>query len=254
MTETTLVLEKQNDRIATIILNKPNRRNALDHLMMDDLVELLEGLEKDNEVKVIIIKGQGEHFSAGGDLKMGVEHIKTIEDSRMAMRNFLRVVRTLTQMEKPVIAMVKGYAVSGGMGLAMACDIIFASEDAKFCSNFLKVGITPELGAMLIMPQVMGIYRAKELWYTGRVVEASEAKEMGFVNRIYPSDQIDEATMEFARGITQMPQVPLRITKRITNSTMLGMLNQVLEAEVQSTPFCSQTEEHKEYMRLFNKK
>lgn len=253
MTESTVLLDKHDDGIAVIILNKPKRRNALDHLMMDHLVLILEGLEKDEEVKVILIKGQGDHFSAGGDLKMGAEYIRTIEDSRMAMRNFLRVVRTLTQMEKPVIAMVRGYAISGGMGLAMACDIIFASDDAKFSANYLKVGITPELGAMLIMPQIMGIYRAKELWYTGRVVEAAEAKEMGFVNHIYPSAQIEAAAMEFARGITRMPQLPVRITKRITNSMILGQLNQVLEAEVQSTPFCSQTEEHKAYMRAFNK-
>jgi 2-(1,2-epoxy-1,2-dihydrophenyl)acetyl-CoA isomerase len=249
--ENTLLVEKQDDGIAFLVINKPHRRNALDHEMMDQLVVTLEALESDGDVRVVVIKGQGKHFSSGADLRIVFE---TIEDVRMALRKYLRAVRTIQQMEKPVIAMVAGYAIGGGMSLALACDIIFASEDAKFSANFLQLGITPEMGAMLFMPLTIGLYRAKELWYTGRIVEAREAREMGFVNRVFPAEQLEEATKEFAREISRTPALPVRITKRITNSTIFSMLNTIMEAEVQSSPFCSQTAEHKAYIAAFVKK
>lgn len=251
MTERNILIEKQKDGIAYIVISKPQRRNAIDASMMDDLTDALESLESDDEVKVIILKGQGNHFSSGGDLKAAPVGGYSIEGSRAALRKFCRVVQTIQQMDKPVIAMVKGYAVGGGMSLALACDLIFAAESARFSSNFLRVGITPEMGAMLFMPMTMGLYRAKELWFTGRMVTADEAREMGFVNKVFPDDTIEESTLAFAKELAQMPAMPVRITKRITNSIINNMLMAVLEAELQSTPFCTQTEEHKALISAF---
>ncbi|SHN62762.1 enoyl-CoA hydratase/isomerase family protein [Desulfitobacterium chlororespirans] len=247
----TLLWEKQNDGIAYVIINKPERRNAMDADLMVKMVQVLEQLDQDTDVRVIILKGQGDHFSSGGDLKAGVGGEPTVENSRAALQKFIFAVRKIQEMEKPVIAMVKGYAVGGGMSLAMVCDIVFASEDAKFSSNFLKVGITPEMGAMLLMPMMMGAQRAKELWFTGRVIDAAEAKELGFVNRVYTAEEIENATRNFAADLAQMPALPVRITKRITNSTLFNLLNSVMEAELQSTPFCTQTEEHKSLIEEF---
>jgi Enoyl-CoA hydratase/carnithine racemase len=252
--EDTLLLQKHADGIAELVLNKPQRRNALDPGMMDRLAKYLEALDADNGVKVIILKGQGDHFCAGGDLKAGAGKTLTIEDSRNSLRKYGRVVQALQQMEKPVIAMVRGYAVGGGMSLALACDIILAADDAKFSANFLKVGIVPEMGAMLFLPQTIGLYRAKELWFTGRVVEATEASAMGWVNHVYPAGEVEQETRALAQTVAQMPAVPLRITKRITNSHINSMLNAVLEAELQASPLCSQTEEFKLYKAaLMNK-
>ncbi|ACL19076.1 enoyl-CoA hydratase [Desulfitobacterium sp. LBE] len=247
----TLLWEKQNDGIAYVIINKPERRNAMDADLMVKMVQVLEQLDQDTDVRVIILKGQGDHFSSGGDLKAGVGGEPTVENSRAALQKFIFAARKIQEMEKPVIAMVKGYAVGGGMSLAMVCDIVFASEDAKFSSNFLKVGITPEMGAMLLMPMMMGAQRAKELWFTGRVIDAAEAKELGFVNRVYTAEEIENATRNFAADLAQMPALPVRITKRITNSTLFNLLNSVMEAELQSTPFCTQTEEHKSLIEAF---
>jgi 2-(1,2-epoxy-1,2-dihydrophenyl)acetyl-CoA isomerase len=250
-----VLVDKQNDGIATIILNKPQRRNAIDPAMMDELVEHLLKLDNDDEVKVVILKGQGDHFCAGGDLKAGAEAGNTVEISRSSLKKYGRAVQSMQQMDKPIIAMVKGYAIGGGMSLALACDIIFASEDAKFSSNFLSVGITPEMGAMLLMPLTIGLYRSKELWFTAKKISAQEAYGMGFVNRVLPKAEIEEATQAFAQEVAKMPALPVRITKRITNSLNASMFNAVIDAESQATPFCTQTEEFKERIAAFvNKK
>jgi len=250
-----VVVDKQNDGIATITLNKPERRNAIDPEMMDTLVDHLQNLDNDDDVQVVILRGQGDHFCAGGDLKAGASAGNTVEISRKSLKKYGLAVQTMQQMDKPIIAMVQGYAIGGGMSLALACDIILASEDAKFSSNFLSVGITPEMGAMLLMPLTIGIYRSKELWFTARGVDAEEAREMGFVNRVFPKEEIEEATQTLAREISQMPALAVRITKRITNSTILSMFNAVIDAESQATPFCTQTEEFRERLAAFvNKK
>jgi 2-(1,2-epoxy-1,2-dihydrophenyl)acetyl-CoA isomerase len=255
MSDNTVVVDKQDDGIAYIILNKPKRRNAIDAMMMDCLVSSLVELDGDADVKIIILKGEGDHFCSGGDLKAGPETGYTIEESRASLRKYCKAVQTIQEIEKPVIAQVRGYAVGGGMSLALACDLIFASESAKFSSNFLHVGIIPEMGAMLLMPLAIGLYRAKELWFTARVVGANEAREMGFVNRVFTDEEIDRATQAFAVETAKVPALSLRITKRITNSIMLTMLNTVLDAESQASPFCSQTKEHKELISAFvNKK
>ena len=247
MMEHTVYVEKQDNGIATLVLNKPQRRNAIDPGMMEQLAGMLESLDQDEAVKVIILKGKGEHFCSGGDLKAGAGTTPSIENSRAALKKYCRVVQIIQQMEKPVIALVRGYAVGGGMSLALACDVIMASESAKFSSNFLRVGIVPEMGALLFLPQTIGLYRAKELWFTGRVVEAREAWQMGFVNHVFPDAEIEEATLSLAQGMAAMPSLPMKITKRITNSTINQLLNAVMEAELQSSPFCAQTEEHKAY-------
>jgi len=254
MTDSTVIIDKKTDGVAFVIINKPARRNAIDPNLMDNLTDALLTLDNDDEVKVIILKGQGDHFSSGGDLKARKPGPCPIEEKRKMLRKHGRTIQTIQNMEKPVIAMVKGYAVGGGMSLALACDLIFASEDAKFSCNFLKVGIVPEMGAMLFLPQTIGLYRAKELWFTGRIVGAAEACEMGFVNRVFSSEEIEAATISFAKEIALVPSVALRITKRISNSTINNMLNTILDSEAQSSPFCSETDDHKAYVESFRNK
>ncbi len=254
ITDRNLIIDQKADGVALIILNKPARRNAIDPDLMDNLTNTLLNLDNDDEVKVIILQGQGDHFSSGGDLKAREPGPYPVEEKRKMLRKYGRTIQTIQNMDKPVIAMVKGYAMGGGMSLALACDLIFASEDAKFSCNFLKVGLVPEMGAMLFLPQIIGLYRAKELWFTGRTVGAAEACAMGLVNRVFPSSEIEAAAIAFAREIAAVPSVSLRITKRISNSVINHMLNTVLDCEAQSSPFCSETDDHKAYVDSFRNK
>lgn len=127
----------------------------------------------------------------------------SIDERRAMLSRYNRVVKTILTMEKPVLSVVRGYAVGGGMSLALCCDIIFAAEDAKFYGNFVKAGIVPEMGAMMILPQLIGLNRAKELWFTGETVDGKRACELGFVNHAYPSESLDEEVYAFARTLAR---------------------------------------------------
>ena len=209
-----IICNKYSDSIVEMILNKPERRNALDADMMDELNARLLSADADNDIRVVIIKGSGEHFCSGADLKMAPEGGYSIDERRAMLSRYNRVVKTILTMEKPVLSVVRGYAVGGGMSLALCCDIIFAAEDAKFYGNFVKAGIVPEMGAMMILPQLIGLNRAKELWFTGETVDGKRACELGFVNHAYPSESLDEEVYAFARTLAGMPKIAMGITKR----------------------------------------
>lgn len=247
-------VDRREDGIAFLVINKPQKKNAVSGPMMDLLTNALIELNEDDSVRVIILKGEGENFSAGGDLTQSGSEEPGIDQSRKLLKRYMRTIHTVQQIGKPVIAMVDGWAVGGAMSLALACDIIMVSDRVKFTSNFLRVGIIPEMGAMMFMPQLMGPYRAKELWFTGRVVGAEEAFQMGFANKVFSADQLEEGTITFAKEVAAMSAMSIQITKSITNSTMGTMLDLVMEAESTASPFCTQTPEFKEIMARFKKK
>lgn len=139
-------LERITDTVAAIVLNKPERRNAIDLEMMQELDALLHEADEDSSIRVVLLKGAGEHFCSGADLKAAPEGGYTIDQKRDTLTKYNRVVKTILSMEKPVVSVVRGYAVGGGMSLALACDIVFVSEDAKLFGNFVKAGIVPEMG------------------------------------------------------------------------------------------------------------
>lgn len=246
--------ESKECGISTLVINKPSKKNAIDGIMMDLLTEHLLTLDQDSTVKVIILKGEGDNFTAGGDLNQGGPNGLTIELSRNLLKRYTRTVQTIQQISTPVIAMVDGYAVGGGMSLALACDIVIVSERVKFLANFLRVGIVPEMGAMMFLPQLIGPYRAKELWFTGREILAEEAYQLGFVNKIFPANELEEGTIAFAKNISSLSSNAVQITKTITNGTMSQMLNLVMEAESTASPFCTQTADYKDIATLYNKK
>lgn len=249
-----IYIARREDGVAFLVINKPQKKNAISGPMMDQMTDALIALNEDDSVRVIILKGEGDNFSAGGDLTQSGPAEPTIDQTRKTLKRYLRTIHTVQQIGKPVIAMVDGWAVGGAFSLALACDIIMVSDRVKFTSNFLKVGIIPEMGAMMFMPQVMGSYRAKELWFTGRIVGAEEAYQMGFANKIFPAEQLEEGTIAFAKEIAARSAVSLQITKSITNGTMSTMLDLVMEAESTASPFCTQTPEFKELMAQFKKK
>ncbi|MDD9146953.1 enoyl-CoA hydratase/isomerase family protein [Sporolactobacillus sp. CQH2019] len=251
--EKTIYYEMKKDGIAFLVINKPQRKNAIDGQMMDDLTVNLMALDNDANVQVIVLKGQGEHFSAGGDLKQNEGRNLTVGQSRQLLKKYTRTVLTIQQLNKPVIAMVDGYAIGGAMSLALACDLIVVSDRAKFIANFVQIGIVPEMGAMLFLPQLIGPYRAKELWYSGRTVGADEACRLGFANRIATPDNLEKETMELAESIAGLSAPAVQITKNITNGVLRPMLHLILEAESTASPFCTQTREYQIMAKNFNK-
>jgi len=178
----TLIVD-QTGAIATITLNRPEARNALDFAMSRELLTALDEIEASPTARVVILTGAGGHFCAGGDVKtMRTRHTAAEGRGRVELLN--RAVLRLANFPLPTIAMVDGYAVGAGSNLALCCDLIVASDRAKFGELFCKIGLAVDGGGTWFLPRLVGLARAKELVFTGDIFDAAEASRIGLVNRV----------------------------------------------------------------------
>lgn len=253
MTEEQLAyMDKREDGVAYLVLNNPKKKNAMSHAMMVQLRKLIEQAEDDEDIRCVILKGEGGCFCSGGDLSGmagGGSSEVTVERKRRDIADFGRVIAAMVHGEKPYIAQVDGYAMGGGFSLALGCDMVFAGENAKMSSMFTHVGLAPEMGAMLFLPQAMGAYQAKELWYTGRRVSGKEGYELGFVSRAVADDQLEAETLAMAQHIAELPRTALGAMKRTVNSHIYSDLDAILAADVQDSPLCMLSAESLAYLK-----
>ena len=248
-----LRIEKKDEGIAILIINNPEKKNAFNQEMIEEFPLALETLDRDDEVKAIILTGQGEHFSSGGDLDI-FNADRMPEDVRKISRRLGKMVSAIQRIEKHVIAMVRGFAVGGGMSLVLACDMVYAEKGARFASNFIRLGVFPEMGSLYFLPLLVGINRAKELMFTAEIIDAEEAHRIGIVNKVLPKDTLEKETLAVAEKIAGMPPFPLRMSKRMINTTLLDQLEQALEWEAQATPLSTMTKEFSEQVLAFQSK
>lgn len=236
---------ERKESIGVIYLNQPAKKNAISAVMMDLLVDYLHELEQDDDIRVIILRGEGSCFCAGGDLDQPGPKPITAEFSRKSLRRYTRATRAIRDTSKPVVAMAAGYAVGGAVSLMLACDLVCVAEDVKIIPNFCKIGLVPELGIMATLPAVVGPQRAKEILFFGERMTGADFFGLGLANRVFPPDELEEGTMEFARQLAALPSLSLKITKGIMNSTTDATFSAVLDAESIGSPFCSQGDEFK---------
>lgn len=204
--------ELQNG-IALLTINRPERRNAMSFEVMRDLSGHLRRIADDETARVVVLTGAGETaFSAGADLTAMASSASVVEAHR-ARGLLAEVFRELWRLEKPTIARVRGFALAGGFGLAMACDFVFASSDAQFGTPEINVGLWPYMITVPLlrsMPQRIAL----ELMSTGRRVDAAEAARIGFVNRVVPGDELDDVVNEFATTLAAKSPLILGMGKR----------------------------------------
>ena len=243
MSEKAVLFEKIEGGVGIVTLNEPKKKNAMTAALLKDLHETMFMVEMDPEVKCIILKGAGGCFCAGGDL-VG----SSGGDVRDTMVLIESTIAQLQQCDKPIIAMVEGFAIGGGCSYAVNCDLIVATDTAKFAFNFMKLGLAPEMGSMAILPQMVGVHKAKELFLTGRRFSAQEAQEMGMVSFIYTADEILEKTIALAKEIADMPPASTRTMKRVVNAIAYPNMNLVLTADISNTPYFLTRPETMEYI------
>lgn len=255
MTEEKAVIYAQDagDGIRVIYLNQPKKKNAISAPMMDILSDLLRAADDDDDVRVVVLRGAGENFSSGGDLNQGDGGKPTPEQARKTLRRYLNAVRTIRAISKPVMCMVDGYAVGGAFALALASDLVCASDRAQFVPAFCQIGIIPEMGMMKMLPELVGAQRAKELLFIGGKIPAAQMKDWGLVNRLFPADELEASTLEFARQLSAMPDASIQITKTMMNALADETLAASLEAESTASPFCTTTTAYAKTMERFAK-
>jgi enoyl-CoA hydratase/carnithine racemase len=206
------VLLERRGPVAWLRLNRPGKLNALNHAIVDRLFEHLDAVAADDEVRVVVLTGAGERaFSAGFDMSEEADAaIEGADDWRELLARDVDVTMRLWALPKPTIAAVRGWCLAGACELAMACDMILASEDARFGEPEIRYGSGP---VTLLMPFVLGQKKTSELLFTGDAIPAAEAERCGLVNRVVQADELEDAVQELALRIAPTPLPVLRLTK-----------------------------------------
>lgn len=233
MSYETIVLKK-SDGIATVTLNRPDKLNAMNDRMFEELIDVFNRLDKDDETRAIILAAEGRGFCSGGDLTMSIynttEH--AVLDRFMTM--VADLITAIRNNSKTTIAAVNGVAAGGGFNLALACDMIVASEKARFSAIFATKSLHPDSGATYFLPQLLGTAKAMELLMTGRMVSAEEAKEMGLVNNVVPVDALRGAAIELAASVARVAPVVARMIKASVYNGRVSTLEESLENEARA--------------------
>lgn len=249
------LLEARDDRVAWLILNRPDRLNAFSPAMLLGLGEALQRLSGDASVGAIIVTGAGRGFCAGGDVKtMESRASQTFEERVEGLRRMHQLPLLLRTIPKIVIAMINGPAVGAGLGLAMACDLRIAGRSARFGTGFAGVGYSGDFGGSWTLTRLVGTQKARELYFLGDIVDSAAAASLGLVNRVVEDETLRDETRALAQRIADGPRVAYGYMKRNLFAAETEPLATVLEMEAVHQARTAMTEDHLEASRAFVEK
>jgi 2-(1,2-epoxy-1,2-dihydrophenyl)acetyl-CoA isomerase len=241
-----------SDRVATLTLNRPNKLNALSEPMITGAIRHLERCIADPDVGAVVVTGAGRAFCAGGDISaMAGAQDLTFEERVDRQRRMHELSFLLWDMPKVTIAAVNGAAAGAGLGLALSCDLVLASERAKFMTAFAKVGFGGDFGTTFQLTQRLGPAKAKELFILSDLLPADEALRLGLANRIFPAESFDAEVRALARRIAHGPLVSYRYMKQNVNMALASEHGAMLDREAITHLRCGQTADHKEGVEAF---
>ena len=223
-----VILYQEKDGVAIITLNRPQAYNALSKALSDGIVKCIQKAENDDTVKAIVLTGNGKAFSAGVDLKELSNSPDTLSDDTA-------LINTLNIRKKPMIGAVNGFAMTGGLELALSCDLLYASENAVFADTHCKVGLMPTWGMSQKLPRLIGYGRAKEMSFSGRKVDATTALSWGLVNQVFPAEQLLEEAIKLATEIAQNNATAVSGMKSLIDSGANLPLDEALTYEYQTS-------------------
>ena len=243
--------------VQRIALNRPDKLNALNQAMSDDLVEAFTRAAEDAEVRAVLLTGNGRGFCAGQDLSEFGDAYR--DGSRPDIREHLeesyhKLIPLIVGLPKPVVCAVNGVAAGAGLSLAIACDIRIASEAARFTQAFVKIGLVPDSGGTWLLPRVVGYARALELSMTGDLLGAQEALDMGLVSRVVAADTLEKEAGELATRLAAMPTAAIGETKALLQGALGIDLDEALGREAEAQARMGQTHDHLEGVMAFGEK
>jgi enoyl-CoA hydratase len=248
-----LILYEKSEAIATITLNRPEVLNVFNKEVVEEALQALEDAKNDENIHVVVLTGAGEKaFSAGADIKsmVGMNALKARELSLMGERLCL----ALENLEKPVVAALNGYAVGGGLEVAMACDLRIASENARVGQTEINFGLIPGWGGTQRLTRMVGRTKAKELVFTGRMIDAKTAEQLGIVNMVVPADKFKEAVRQFAADLATKAPVAIKVAKALINKGEDIGLDSALALEREGFGVVASTEDLQEGVQAFTEK
>jgi 2-(1,2-epoxy-1,2-dihydrophenyl)acetyl-CoA isomerase len=242
--------------VATLTINRPERRNAMDGALCDALLSSLTDLSEDGSVGAVILTGAGtDAFSAGGDVKRMDGIARQGFDERLAnLRRWGGIAMLLHTMPKVTIAMVNGVAAGAGLSIAAACDLRIAARSARFATSYVKVGRSGDFGGSALLTRLIGAARARELYLLGDIIDAAKAEAYGLVNRVVDDDTLQAETMALARRFADGPRIALAAIKQNLAAAETEPLAAMVEREAFNHARTGDTEDHREAVAAFREK
>ncbi|HEY3238152.1 MAG TPA: enoyl-CoA hydratase [Acidimicrobiia bacterium] len=247
------ILVERDGGVVWATMNRPEKKNALSMAMAEELIALVAEVERRSGDRVLVLTGAGGSFSSGADLTDRdtaaglagpagwIERIRRIHTLPLAIH----------RLPKPVVASVPGVAAGAGCNLALACDLVLASSDARFCEIFVRRGLSLDFGGSWLLPRLVGLQRAKELAFLGDMVDAARAEAIGLVNRVVAPDELEMVVRELAARLAAGPPVALAAMKQAMHQGMSLSLAETLEVEALSQTVCFSTADTAEAMKAF---
>jgi enoyl-CoA hydratase/carnithine racemase len=249
----TIILKKEG-RIATITLNRPEKLNAINQLMTEEIRAALDEVSRDDGIRVLILTGAGRGFCSGVDFGVMGAGQYLGDEMRRILRGRQQIVLGLQRLEKPTIAMVNGVCVGAGFETACACDLRIASEKARFQVAYTRIGLVSGWGGTWLLPRLIGVAKAAELIFTGDFLEAREAERIGLLNRLVPAERLEEETMTLARRLADGPPIAIRLSKLQIYKGLEMDLEAALEMAAAAELIASNSEDHREGVAAFMEK
>jgi enoyl-CoA hydratase len=247
----------RDGHVATLKLNRPESRNAMSIAMGDEVVRAVEAVGADSDVRVLVVTGEGRAFSGGGDLGM-LAADAGIGEAHAGMggppREFYNRYLSVTSLPIPTLAAINGHAIGAGLCFALACDLRIASSDAKMGMTFTKLGIHPGMGATYFLPRLLGAPGACDLLFTGRIIDAGEAQQLGLVNRVVSHEAFPAAVEAYANELASAAPIAVRMVKRAIYRGLTHDLASAVDLESTQQRATFQTEDAKEGIRAVMEK
>lgn len=253
------VLCEVKDHIATITLNRPDRLNALNVQLCYELERIVEAVSKDQSIRCVILTGAGRGFCAGADIRAD----KILENQQRYPHpdkgggihlRLNRIIPMMLEMPKPVIGSINGVATGGGANLALASDIVIASDKAQFSQIFSRIGLMPDCGGCYFLPRLVGVKKAMELYFTNEMVKAEDAVAMGMINKVVEHDKLQETTWNFAQRLASGPTMSYAATKAVVYKGLNQDLRSTLNMELAYQLEMNLSEDFAEGVRAFAEK
>ena len=244
------ILRETAGGVLTITLNRPDALNSFTVEMKEALLAALKDASRDKEVRAIVMTGAGRAFSAGQDLKE--RQGPDVADLGTELRvRYNPIILAMRRLEKPIVGAVNGVAAGAGISIALACDVIFASDKASFTEAFSRVGLVPDTGSTWFLPRLVGPARAAEMMFTGDAVDAPTAERIGLINRVIAADDLMAEAIAFAHRLAKSAPIALALAKRALNRAYEMNLEEALDYEAQLQSIAGRSADHKEGVAAF---
>jgi 2-(1,2-epoxy-1,2-dihydrophenyl)acetyl-CoA isomerase len=254
-TELETLIVARDVGVVTVTMNRPERKNAANGTMWRELLATFEEVAADRHDRVMVLTGAGDAFCSGADLGEPSNVAGRPGDPALVqMRALGEVAQRLHRLPKPTIAKVNGIAAGAGMSMALGCDLVVASDSARFSQIFVKRGLALDFGASWLLPRLIGLHRAKELAFLADIIDAEAAAGLGLVNRVLPADQLDGFVDDWARRLAEGPPLALSLTKSMLNNSLSLSFDQAIEEESRSQAANFASHDTREALRAFAEK